>query len=60
MVAFHGTLSEDSVRMRYMQGMKLDQRTAHARLVRVCFNDYDREIALVVERKAATGELRRS
>ncbi len=56
MVAFHATLSEDSVRMRYMQGMKLDQRTAHERLVRVCFNDYDREIALVVERTAATGE----
>ena len=56
MVAFHGTLGEDSVRMRYMQGMKLDQRTAHERLVRVCFNDYDREIALVVERTAASGD----
>ena len=30
--------------------MKLDQRTAHERLVRVCFGDYDREMALVVER----------
>jgi acetyltransferase len=51
MVAFHRTLSEDSVRMRYMQGMKLDQRTAHERLVRICFIDFDREIALVVERE---------
>ena len=29
--------------------MKLDQRIAHERLTRICFNDYDREIALVVE-----------
>ena len=30
---------------------KLDQRIAHERLVRICFNDYDREIALVAEFK---------
>jgi acetyltransferase len=29
----------------------LPQRIAHERLMRICFNDYDREIALVVERK---------
>jgi acetyltransferase len=29
--------------------MNLNQRTAHERLIRVCFNDYDRELALVVE-----------
>jgi len=29
--------------------MKVDQRIAHERLVRVCMNDYDREIALVAE-----------
>jgi acetyltransferase len=51
MAAFHATLSEDSVRMRYMQGMKLDQRTAHERLLRICFLDYDREIALVAEKQ---------
>jgi len=55
MAAFHQTLSEQSVRMRYMQGLKLDQRTAHERLVRVCFSDYDREMALVVEREAEGG-----
>jgi acetyltransferase len=55
MVAFHRTLSEESVWMRYMHGLKLDERTAHERLVRVCFIDYDREIALVVEREAAAG-----
>jgi len=35
--------------------MKLDQRTAHERLLRVCFNDYDREMALVVERREEKG-----
>ena len=48
-IAFHRTLSEDSVRLRYMQSMKLDARTAHERLVRICFVDYDRELALVAE-----------
>jgi acetyltransferase len=50
-VAFHATLSEQSVRMRYAQTLKLDQRTAHERLLRVCFGNYDRELALVVERE---------
>jgi acetyltransferase len=50
LVPFHRALSETSVRMRYMQGLKLDDRTAHERLVRICFADYDREMALVAER----------
>jgi acetyltransferase len=49
MVPFHRALSEDSVRLRYMQTMKLDERTAHERLQRICFADYDRELALVAE-----------
>lgn len=49
LVKFHQTLSERSVRFRYFAAMKLNQRTAHERLLRVCFNDYDRELALVVE-----------
>ncbi len=48
-VAFHGTLSERSVYMRYFAWMKLGQRTAHERLARMCFIDYDRQIALVAE-----------
>jgi acetyltransferase len=56
MVAFHRTLSERSVHMRYSQGIKLDQRTAHERLVRVCFGDYDRELALVAERETEHGD----
>jgi acetyltransferase len=56
LVRFHGTLSEESVYHRYFTQIKLDQRIAHERLTRICFNDYDREIALVVERKdPATG-----
>jgi acetyltransferase len=49
MVKFHETLSEQSVYMRYFHMMKLDQRTAHERLTRICFLDYDREMALVAE-----------
>jgi acetyltransferase len=58
LVRFHGTLSEESVYHRYFTQINLDQRVAHERLTRICFNDYDREIALVVERKdPATGLL---
>jgi acetyltransferase len=57
MVKFHETLSEESVYHRYFAQLKLDQRIAHERLTRICFNDYDREIALVVEYKdAETGQ----
>ncbi|MGO9200532.1 MAG: bifunctional acetate--CoA ligase family protein/GNAT family N-acetyltransferase [Limisphaerales bacterium] len=51
MVKFHETLSEESVYYRYFTQLKLDQRIAHERLTRMCFNDYDREIPLVAERK---------
>jgi acetyltransferase len=50
-VKFHETLSEESVYYRYFSQLKLDQRIAHERLTRICFNDYDREIALVAEHK---------
>ena len=52
MVKFHETLSEESVYNRYFSALKLSQRVAHERLTRICFNDYDREIALVAELKA--------
>ena len=50
MIEFHKKLSERSVYLRYFQPLKLTQRTAHERLTRICFIDYDREMALVVER----------
>ena len=49
MVKFHETLSEESVYNRYFAALKLSQRIAHERMTRICFNDYDREIALVAE-----------
>ncbi len=52
MVKFHGTLSEQSVHFRYFGASKLEQRVAHERLTRICFNDYDREIAIVATREA--------
>lgn len=55
MVEFHKKLSERSVYLRYFQPLKLTQRTAHERLTRICFLDYDREMALVVERKNPDG-----
>lgn len=54
-VRFHQTLSERSVYLRYASLMKLDQRIAHERLARLCFIDYDREMALVAERTADGG-----
>ena len=52
MVEFHGTLSEDTVHFRYFGLQKLELRVAHERLTRICFNDYDREIALIAIRQA--------
>jgi acetyltransferase len=51
MVKFHGTLSEQTVLYRYFGLPKLEQRVAHERLTRICFNDYDREVALVAVRQ---------
>ena len=47
LVKFHETLSETSVFMRYFQPLNVNRRVAHERLTRVCFTDYDREMALV-------------
>ena len=55
-VGFHKTLSQESVYLRYFQNLKLGQRISHERLRRICFIDYDREMALVAERlDALTG-----
>lgn len=51
MVQFHETLSEQSVYFRYFSLMKLSRRIAHERLTRICFIDYDREMALVADYK---------
>jgi acetyltransferase len=54
MVRFHETLSDRTVYLRYLQLLKLSQRVAHERLTRICFIDYDREMALVAERQNPT------
>jgi acetyltransferase len=47
MVKFHTTLSEQSVHFRYFGLLTVEQRTEHSRLAQICFNDYEREIAIV-------------
>ncbi len=57
LVRFHATVSERSVYYRYFTPLRLEQRIAHERLSRLCFIDYDREMALVAEEtNAQTGE----
>ncbi len=59
MSKFHETLSDRSVYMRYFAALSLRSRVAHERLVRICFVDYDRVLALVVDHKdKVTGEHR--
>lgn len=55
MVRFHESLSDRSVYLRYFGVLSLKTRVAHERLVRICFGDYDRELALVAEVKGAGG-----
>ncbi|CAN5743994.1 bifunctional acetate--CoA ligase family protein/GNAT family N-acetyltransferase [soil metagenome] len=55
MIAFHEGLSEESVYSRYFQALKLSQRVTHERLTRICFIDYDREMALVADRRGTSG-----
>jgi len=55
MVKFHEKLSDRSVYLRYFGALSLKTRIAHERLVRICFGDYDRELALVAEVKTPAG-----
>ena len=56
---FHETLSDRSVYLRYFCTLSLSRRVAHERLLRICFGDYDREMALVAEQiDPATAERR--
>jgi acetyltransferase len=56
MARFHAELTEETIYARYFEYFGLSARTAHERLTRVCFNDYDREIALVAEETNPAGE----
>lgn len=57
MIKFHKSLSDASVYWRYSHTEALSTRVAHLNLVRDCFIDYDREMALVAEfRNPKSGE----
>jgi acetyltransferase len=57
MVKYHEKLSAHTVYLRYFQNLELGRRVEHERLTRICFIDYDREMALVAERTdPKTGE----
>jgi acetyltransferase len=56
MVEFHHTLSESTVNQRYFSMLQLEERIAHERLTRICFNDYDCELPLVVDLKFSDGQ----
>jgi len=47
MVRFHGALSDRTVYLRYFCSLSLTARTAHERLVRICFANPERETVLV-------------
>ena len=51
LIQFHKDLSQETVRQRYLKTVNYEERVAHNRLLRICFNDYDREIALLVEKE---------
>ena len=53
---FHRHLSEQTIYFRYFRVIDYTQRVAHERLTKICFIDYDREIAIVAERKRPDGE----
>jgi acetyltransferase len=52
---FHEVLSSETVLARYGRLRPLSERTAHERLTRICFVDYDREFALVAEAEGSDG-----
>jgi acetyltransferase len=56
MTEFHKSLSEQTVYFRYFRMMNYSQRVSHERLTKICFVDYDREIAIVAERTRPDGE----
>jgi len=47
--SLHESLSDQTVYLRYFHMENLSSRVAHERLLRKCFIDYDREMALVAE-----------
>ena len=59
MIAFHQSLSEQSVYFRWLSTLGLEQRISHERLSRVCAADQENEVVLVAEWQEAQTELPR-
>jgi acetyltransferase len=57
-IQFHQTLSDRTVYLRFLSPIMYTERVTHERLARICHNDYDREIALVVEGRDEENERR--
>ncbi|MFT5917759.1 MAG: acetyltransferase, partial [Bacteroidia bacterium] len=56
-VDFHKNLSDESVYFRYFYSASFNYRVSHKRLAKICFVDYEREIAVVVLSKTQPQEL---
>ncbi len=56
LVRFHQELSEETVEHRYFGFSTPQQRSDHQRLVRICMDDYDRNLALVAEVRDEMGQ----
>ncbi|MBN2479014.1 MAG: bifunctional acetate--CoA ligase family protein/GNAT family N-acetyltransferase [Parachlamydiales bacterium] len=50
-ISFYKDVSEKSLKQRYFKVLHYPELIAHERLVKICFNDFDREIVLVIEHK---------
>ncbi len=50
MVQFQKDLSQETVRQSYLKVVHYEERITRDRLLRICFNDFDREITLIVEK----------
>jgi acetyltransferase len=59
MINFHRALSQETVHLRYFGSLRLEELISHERLLRICFTDYDREIALVIETMQSSPSERR-
>ncbi|MBN1914497.1 MAG: bifunctional acetate--CoA ligase family protein/GNAT family N-acetyltransferase [Parachlamydiales bacterium] len=53
---FYHDVSKETLMQRFLQETTFDQIVAHHRLSKVCFTDYDLEIALLVEYKTSEGK----
>ncbi len=49
MISFHKQLSEETKLHRYLKILHYDEKSLKEKMSRLCFNDYDLEIALVVQ-----------